>query len=112
MKHNKKETPDTDRQLRELFQKELKPHQPSPWFTRRLMNRLPYRRKPILPVIEISIYCVALVATLLFGVIYGIATWRSGAIRIGDIVVIATAASMVIGLACMIISPSKQTEML
>lgn len=41
-----------DRLLRELFQKDLPKARQSPWFTRKVMNRLPERKHSAISVIE------------------------------------------------------------
>lgn len=41
-----------DERLREIFHRELPDAPQSPWFTRKVMNRLPERKRPAISVIE------------------------------------------------------------
>ena len=64
-----KNNPSYDKILATKF-KELPKAPPSPWFTRKVMNRLPERKQRIASTIELSVYFIGIIVDLLFLVKY------------------------------------------
>lgn len=55
----------TDRRISEMLDKQLSKAPVTPWFTRKVMNRLPPRRRPLFSAIEICSYVVTIMIILL-----------------------------------------------
>lgn len=79
-----------DENLRALLKEHARQSAPpSPWFTKKVMNRLPPRRVRTVAVIEYAVYAVAAVLTAIFATIYGIDCYRSGVVTIGNLTLLA-----------------------
>lgn len=92
-----------DRTLRDLLSS-LPQAEMSPWFTRRVLNRLPDRRRRIAGVIEYGVYIVALLWLLFTGVSY-LAGNISNGITVGDMLNYIAWLSVVGGLIYAIMEP-------
>ncbi len=93
-----KET-ETDIRLRTTFKKELPPAPVSPWFTRKVLNRLPERQRNLAGKIEICTCVAGLIATLWLGGRFVAATLQSQVISIGDILMYGIYLAIFAGLA-------------
>lgn len=93
-----KET-ETDIRLRATFKKELPPAPVSPWFTRKVLNRLPERQRNLAGKIEIWTCVVGLIATLWLGGRFVATTIQSQTISIGDILMYGIYLAIFAGLA-------------
>lgn len=80
-----KET-ETDLQLKEAFRKTLPEAPISPWFTRKVLNRLPERQRNLAARIEMWICVAGLAATIWLGGRFVAETLHSPVIRISDII--------------------------
>lgn len=67
MKREKMISDSDDKRLRSFFQS-LPDAEISPWFTRRVLNRLPERRRRIAGIIEYCVYIVALLWLIVLGI--------------------------------------------
>lgn len=89
-------TDKTDRELRTLLKSSNFTALPSPWFTRKVMNRLPRKRARNLAWIEYGVYLTAAILIAIIGTGYAIDSFRSGFVTIGNI----TAIGLCIGVFC------------
>lgn len=78
-------TDNTDRKLRELLRKSNFNAPPSPWFTRKVMNRLPEKKKRNIARAEYAVYILSAILIGFFGIRYAANTFSSGIVRISDI---------------------------
>ena len=102
MKNNnieKKETGMTDEALRSLLKSAALQAPPSPWFTRKVMNRLPEKGVRTAAWIEYAVYLMAALATVIYAVIYGAGVWNTGYVTVGNITMMA----ICFGLFCSIV---------
>ena len=76
-----------DERLRWLLKNNLPEAPVSPWFTRKVLNRLPDRKRKIAGRIEIALSLVALILTLSFGIRFAIVTVDSAAITISNLLI-------------------------
>lgn len=106
MKHNETHTEEfTDEQLRTLLHKELPGHMPAPWFTRKVMNRLPERCPGWLAPVEMGIYVAGLIATIVFAAIHATGIYRTEIVTLADLLVGLSVVAIFTGLVYMIVSP-------
>lgn len=55
---------DVDRRISEMLDQRLSKAPVTPWFTRKVMNRLPPKRRPLFSVMEICAYIIAAVTVI------------------------------------------------
>lgn len=94
-----------DDTLRALLKKSALQAPPEPWFTKKVMNRLPERAVNLTAWIEYGVYLISALATIVYGVIFGIDTYHSGVITVGDFSVLALLVGLLIAIAWLFISP-------
>lgn len=96
---------DTDARLRELLQKSapVAPH--SPWFTRKVMNRLPEHKIKMAARIEYAVYTLAAIATAILAAVYASNVIASGVVTVANLAVLAVYLGVFIGVVFLIISP-------
>lgn len=99
----------TDRKIRELLKKSRFDAPPSPWFTRKVMNRLPNKKVKVLAWIEYAVYAAAAFLTAILGLNFGINAFLSGTVRLGDIAVMATYMGVFCAIIILIVSPWLKT---
>lgn len=71
-----------DDKLSSLLKNELPEAPYNPWFTRKVLNRLPDRKKRIAANIEIWVCIVAAVITLVFGIRFAVQEYSSDSITL------------------------------
>ena len=91
--------------LRSMLKENLPEHLPSPWFTRKVMNRLPERRIRIVARVEYAVYILALIATVVFGVVTTLNVVRSGIVKVEDLIVYFGIIAMASALCWMLFAP-------
>ncbi len=94
-----------DRELRDMLQRNRLTAPPSPWFTRKVMNRLPERRVRLVSYIEYGLYLAAIAVTVIFAVTGIKNIFNSGVVTIGDLTNIGLYAGLFIGELYLLISP-------
>ncbi len=94
-----------DSRIREIFQKQLPQAPSSPWFTRKVMNRLPEKKAPACSWIEYAAYIVASLLLIAFWGMFCAGVKASGVITGGDIINLMALAAVTIVLAASFISP-------
>lgn len=80
MKHDK-----TDKQIKEFLKRELPQAPVNPWFTRKVMNRLPEKRTNWVAWIENAGFLAATITLGIFWYILITTTTNSDVITVGDI---------------------------
>lgn len=80
MKHDK-----TDKQIKEFLKRELPQAPVNPWFTRKVMNRLPEKRSSLGAWIENAGFLAAAITLGIFWYMLISATTNSDVITVGDI---------------------------
>lgn len=76
----------TDKALRELLQKNLPERMPSPWFTRKVLNRLPPPRYRLAAFIEYVLYIAGIITAGIMSVQFVIEKTQPGAVTtVGDL---------------------------
>ncbi len=93
-----KET-ENDIRLRERFKNDLPDAPISPWFTRKVLNRLPERQKNMAGKIELWTCVAGIVATLWLGGRFVATTLQNPSINIGDILIYGIYLAIFAGLA-------------
>lgn len=94
-----------DKEIARLFKQELPAAGNDPWFTRKVMNRLPHRQSRRMSPVEVAcIIAVCLLIVVAF-VIEGTIIMSSQQIFVRDIVVMSTLTMMSLGVGGWIISP-------
>lgn len=83
--NNSKNNTLDDRQLSQLMKEKLPAAPANPWFTRKVMNRLPAKDPHIYSWIEYTTYAIALVALIVFWCIFYNDIKESGKLTIDDI---------------------------
>ncbi|MDE6100722.1 MAG: hypothetical protein K2G01_06720 [Paramuribaculum sp.] len=78
---------------------------PSPWFTKKVMNRLPPKRVRSVAIIEYAVYAVAAVMTAVLAAVYGIDCYRSGTITVGDLITLCIYFGLFVSIAWLGITP-------
>lgn len=99
-----------DSRLRELFKASRFDAPPSPWFTKKVINRLPRKRARNLAWAEYALYAVAGIITAALGISYTVDIFREGIVRIGDIAVIATYMCAFCAIVFLCLSPWFRSE--
>lgn len=94
-----------DDKIRALLQQQLPKHQPAPWFTKKVMNRLPERHIALVARLEMSVYIMALLATLAYGVFTTLCVIKSGTLTVSNLVSYLAVLGLSTGLCFMLISP-------
>ena len=90
----KEQTDMTDKDISELLKRNLPKAPPEPWFTRKVMARLPERKRFWAGWIETVACAVGLVVTLVFGVIYGVGLMQEPVLTVSDITITGLMAAM------------------
>lgn len=93
-----------DKQVRDLFQQTLPQAPVSPWFTRKVLNRLPERKRRYAGTIEISTCIVGIIATVVFAAKFVVSTLASDAITPSDIAIYAAYVAIFTALAANIVN--------
>lgn len=96
---------DDDKYIRSMLKENLPAHLPSPWFTKKVMNRLPERRVRIFARIEFAVYILALIATVVFGIVTTLNVVDSGVVKVENIIVYLGIVAMASGLCWMLLMP-------
>ncbi len=94
-----------DELLRNLIKKDLPYAPPSPWFTKKVLNKLPERRRRIASYCEYAVYLLALGAVTAYGIKLFKAVMSAPVITVSDITVGITVAGIFTALIWSIISP-------
>lgn len=94
-----------DDKIRTILQHELPKHYPAPWFTKKVMNRLPERHIALVARLEMSIYIIALLATLAYGVVTTLAVIKSGTLTVSNMVSYLAVLGLSTGLCFMLTFP-------
>lgn len=102
---NKSKNASADSSLRSLLKSNALQAPPSPWFTRKVMNRLPEKRVHTLARIEYTLYMMAAIFTIIYSVIYVKGVWASGVITVGNISVMAICIGLLCSIAFLMIEP-------
>ena len=90
MTRNKVSSPSDDA-LRELLHSRLPGHVPSPWFTRKVLNRLPQRRYAAAAIIEYALYVAGIITAGYFSVEFVAEKTAPGSVvTVGDLSIFAT----------------------
>ncbi|MCM1484439.1 MAG: hypothetical protein NC043_08880 [Muribaculaceae bacterium] len=71
-------------ELSRILKESLPQAPPSPWFTRKVLNRLPQRRAAMAARIEYAVYIIGLIVTAIYGATYVHDTLASGEIAVAD----------------------------
>lgn len=85
--------------LRETFKKNLPDAPISPWFTRKVLNRLPERQRNLAGKIELWTCVAGIVITLWLGGRFVVTTLQNPSINIGDILIYGIYLAIFAGLA-------------
>lgn len=93
-----KET-ENDIRLRETFKKKLPDAPISPWFTRKVLNRLPERQRNLAGKIELWTCVAGIMATIWLGGRFVAATLQGPSISIGDVLIYGIYLAIFTGLA-------------
>ncbi|MBD5197581.1 MAG: DUF5056 domain-containing protein [Bacteroidales bacterium] len=93
-----------DKEITRLFKQDLPQAGRDPWFTRRVMNRLPRRQQRMSPVEVACIIAVCLLIVTAF-IIEGTMIISSQQILVRDVVIMSTLTMMSLGVGGWIISP-------
>lgn len=94
-----------DDMLRTLIKRDLPYAPPSPWFTKKVLNRLPERKRRIASYCEYAVYLLALAAVIAYGVKLYQNAMLSPVITVADITVGVTVAGIFAALLWSVISP-------
>ena len=87
-----------DEQLREIFHRELPDAPQSPWFTRKVMNRLPERKRPTISVIEWIGGGVAVAILLLYWLGFVRELTQTQVVTVNDVVTLCLLMAMTMAL--------------
>ncbi len=96
---------DTDKKLRKLFQESALQAPPSPWFTRKVLNRLPERKLRAATYIEYALYITGIVLTGLHIISFIRHTAQGEVLTLGDATICGVLVSLLLSLCYMIIEP-------
>ncbi len=100
-----------DENLRRLLKEHVgQSAPPSPWFTKKIMNRLPPRRVRTVAFIEYGVYAIAAVLTAIFAAVYGVGCYHSGAVTIGNLAVLAIYFGILASIIWLGVSPWLEDE--
>ena len=75
----------TDKEFGDFLKRSLPLAPPEPWFTRKVMSRLPERKRFWAGWIETVVCGVGLVVTLVLAVVYGIGLVSAPVVTVGDV---------------------------
>lgn len=89
---------DVDGRIAEAM-KQLPKAGESAWFTRKVFNRLPERRRRIASQIEMGVCVVGIIVAAIFGIRFVKGTIDAGVFTIGDMILYATFVAIIIALA-------------
>lgn len=89
---------DVDSRIAEAM-KQLPKAGESAWFTRKVFNRLPERRRRIASQIEMGVCVVGIIVAAIFGIRFVKGTIDAGVFTIGDMILYATFVAIIIALA-------------
>lgn len=103
--HKDSEHTMTDSELRTLLKRNTLSAPPSPWFTRKVLNSLPEKRKATASWAEYAIYLIAAVVTAAMGWNFVRDTLEGGVVRVGDLVTMATFIGLFIAICWLAVSP-------
>lgn len=81
-----KNTSKTDQQLSELLKSTLPEAPYNPWFTRKVLNRLPEKNQRTAATIEMCVCVIGVIITIIFGVRYAIESYSSDYITVQTLV--------------------------
>lgn len=95
----------SDRDLSQLLKHNLLEAPPSPWFTRKVMNRLPQRKVRIASLIEYAVYIIGIIITGIFTARFVIQTLHTGVITVGNLFTYGILFTLCCSLLYMLISP-------
>ncbi len=87
-----------DKLWRELFQENLPKARRSPWFTRKVMNRLPERKRPAISIIEWIGGAIAAIVLLVYWIVFSRDIVQSHVITLKDITMISVLSFMTLTL--------------
>lgn len=112
MKHKTDSDIMDDRKLSQLLKHNLLEAPPSPWFTRKVLNRLPDRKVRVASLIEYAIYLIGIVVTGFYTARFVTMTLQTGVITVGDLFTYGVLFTLCCSLIYMLISPwfSPETE--
>lgn len=94
-----------DRKLRSLFHSSHLEAPPSPWFTRKVLNRLPDRKRRVASIIEYALYIIGIITTVCYTVSFIRQTLQNHMITIGDVTVYCVLVALFLSLCFMLITP-------
>lgn len=105
--HNNNHHTTADNRLRQLLDeaRNATDAPPSPWFTRKVMNRLPPQKIRTAAMAEYMVYIIAALATIIFTVVYGIRTYASGTVTVGDLCIIACSTGLLLAILNLMLTP-------
>lgn len=89
---------DVDLRIAEAM-KQLPKAGESAWFTRKVFNRLPERRRRIASQIEMGVCAVGIIVTAILGIRFVKSTIDAGVFTVGDMILYATFVAIIIALA-------------
>lgn len=106
-RHDNNDHTAADNRLRQLLDEARNTTEapPSPWFTRKVMNRLPPQKIRTAAMAEYMVYIIAALATIIITVVYGIRTYASGTVTVGDIGIIACTTGLLLAILYLMLSP-------
>ena len=78
---------------------------PSPWFTRKVMNRLPERKVRVVALAEYAVYVLAALVTAVMGYFYTRDVLAGGVITVGNIVMFSAFVGLIIAIGWLFVSP-------
>lgn len=104
-KKNISDNSDFDSLLRQRLKASALQAPPSPWFTRKVMNRLPEKHMRLASRIEYVVYAIAALATVVMGIIYCHNTLSSGVITVGNIIMLATYIGIFLAIIALAVTP-------
>ncbi len=95
----------SDEELRTLLQRHSLTAPPSPWFTRKVMNRLPPRKVRGVALAEYSVYALCAAATIVFAIFYILDTIQTGRITVGNLTVLTSTFGLLCAILYLGVSP-------
>ena len=101
----------SDRHLSQLIKHNLLEAPPSPWFTRKVLNRLPERKIKVASLVEYSLYIIGIIITGIVTDRFVIHTISTGVITVGNLFTYAMLFTLFCSLIYLLISPWYTTEM-
>lgn len=104
-KYDKNQLDPADEKLRNLLRSEPMKAPRNPWFTRKVMNRLPPKKVRRLAALEYTVYALAALATVTATTLYWIEAVKSGAITLGNLAVTAVGACVFCSILYLSLSP-------